>query len=371
MSILLITILVVGCAPTEMQPAGEETKEPIKIGFIGPLTGDVAPYGEGWRDGALLAVEEINTAGGINGRMLELVPEDGLCKPKDATNAAQKLIEIDKVQAIVGGFCSSETLAVAPIAEEAKVVLMSPGSTNADITESGDYIFRACPSDALQGEIMAIYMYDEGYREVAIMYANSDYNLGLRNVFSKKFTELGGEIVVEQNYEQDAKDMRTQITKIKDAAPEALYLVPYPADGTIILVQMKELDVDLPVFAPESMCVDKVLVDSGEAAEGMVVSTPTFDEAAPKTAEFLQKFNDRFGYKPELTSYSANAYDVVYLFADAMKQGHITGTEIKDYLYTVTDYTGAGGKLTIDENGDAIKELILMRVENGEFVDLE
>jgi branched-chain amino acid transport system substrate-binding protein len=367
--LLSLMVILSGCGG---DITGDAVKEKaIKIGFIGPLTGDTALFGTSWRDGALLAVEEINAADGINGKKLELVSEDGFCKAKEATTAVQKLIDIDKVQAIVGGSCSAETLAAAPMADEAKVVMMSHSSTNPQITKSGDYIFRACPSDSLQGEIMADLMFSKGFRKVAVMYATSDYNIGLRDVFTKRFTELGGEIVISEAHEQDSKDVRTQITKVKAAKPEAIYLVPYPADGVIALKQIKELKLDVPLFAPEVLSSAQLITDAGkEATEGLIVSAPKFDESERKAEEFLQKFDERFGYKPEVPAFSANAYDIVYLFADAMKEGKMTGTEIKDFLYTVKGYDGAGGKLTIDENGDAIKDFSLSVVKDGEFIPL-
>src|SRR3990167_3931072 len=187
LSLLLIILVMTACQQQVAKPAVSET---IKIGFIGPLTGDTASLGTTLRDGAEIAVEEINAKGGVNGKKIEAIYEDGGCKAQGATLAAQKLINNDKVVLIIGGSCSSETLAAAPIAEEEKII-------------------------------------KDGITKVGIINTNSDYNIGLAKAFTESFTTNGGQVLIHEMYEQDSKDFRTQLTKIKAKNVEALYIVPY------------------------------------------------------------------------------------------------------------------------------------------------
>src|SRR3989338_4432265 len=163
---------------------------PIKIGFLGPLTGDAAPYGVDTLNGVKLAVDEINAVGGVKGRMIELIAEDSRCTGADAASAAQKLVNVDKVVAIVGGQCSGETLAAAPIAEAAGVVMISPLSSSPDVTQAGTFIFRDYPSDALKSKAMAAYLNEEGLEKLAMMSENTDFATAFRNALK---VDLGEE----------------------------------------------------------------------------------------------------------------------------------------------------------------------------------
>ncbi len=342
----------------------------IKIGFIGPLTGNEANLGVPIRNGAQLAVDEIDDAGGVAGSRLELVSEDGLCDAKAATQAGNKLILTDKVIVIVGGVCSAETLAVAPIAESNKVVLFSPSSSNPDITKAGDFVFRSAASDTGQGEAAAQHMKGQGIAKAAALYANSDYNLGLKSAFQKSFEALGGAVVAAETYERTDKDFRTQITKIKDADPEAVFIVPY-SEGGLVIKQLTELGLDAQLYGSETLNSKTVLDEAGEAAEGLIYTTPKWDPANAASKEFTQRYLLKFGVSPEFASFAANAYDNVKLIAKALEGGAKTAAEIKAWLYTVKGYPGAGGTLTIDSNGDAVKEFEVMTVKGGEFVKWE
>lgn len=346
-----------------------ENNIPIKIGFVGPLTGENANIGIPIRRGVELAVEEINDAGGINGRELVVIFEDGKCNAKDANTAVRKLIDQDKVIAIVGGICSSETLSMAPTAEESEIPLISPSATNPKITEAGDYIFRVVGSDALQGKVMAEYVFNKGYKKAAIIYQNSDYNLGLKDVFSETFENLEGTIVAAETYEQDAKDYKTQLTKIKAANPEILYIIPY-SEGGLIAKQAVELGLDFPFFGPETFESEAILKDGGDAVEGLVFTKPRFDEKNPKSANVLKKYQDKYKEKPEFPAYMTNAYDIVMLISEALEK-EISSESIKEFMYKVKNYDGAGGKLTIDENGDALKDFMFMEISDGKFVPYE
>jgi len=378
----ILVVLLIGCAPAAPQEGGVteegvvtegEVKElpAVRIGVLAPLTGDVANWGADQRAGVELAVQEINNAGGINGRKLEVTYEDGKCNGKDAATSATKLIDVDKVIAIVGGLCSSETLGAAPLAEAAKVTLISPGSSNPSISQSGDYIFRVWPSDVGQGKAMAEEIIKRGHHKVAVIYMNQDYNIGLANAFKENYEKLGGVITAWETYEQDAKDFRTQVAKARATRPDAIYLVPYTIDGGLIIKQIRQLRIALPLFGPETLGSKEAVDTAGkENIEGLVYATAKFDDTAAKAKDVMAKATQIKGSELGVPAVTADAYDAVHLIADALRQvpdQEPTGTIIKDYLYTVKDYEGAGGRLTIDENGDPIKDFQIMEVHNGEF----
>jgi len=362
---LLIGILL-GFLIVKFAGTSSSTENNIKIGFIGPLTGENANIGQPIQRGVELALKDINEEWKATGKSVEVVYEDGKCNGKDATTAIQKLIDQDKVNAIVGGVCSSETLAMAPVAEAAKLVIISPSSTNPSITTAGDYVFRVVGSDALQGKIMAEYVFDEGYKKAAMIYQNSDYNVGLKNVFTETFTKRGGEIVAAEAYEADAKDFRTQLTKIKAAQPEATYIIPY-SEGGLITKQIRELGMETPLFGPETFESKAILEDGGDAVEGLIFTKPKFDPSNPASAQVIEKYKQKYNSDPEFQAYVTNAYDAVMLIVDALEKGK----DLKTYLYDIKDYPGAGGMLTIDSNGDAIKDFQLMIVKNGKFEKYE
>lgn len=224
---LVVLVLLVGgfILYGSKKDGGEEAapKEPIKIGVMGPFTGDAAIYGEPLRNVYFLAAEEINAGGGINGSNIEFIVEDSKCNGKDATNAVQKLINVDKVQVILGGFCSSESIAAVPVAEAAKVALFSPGSSSPDLTGISPYFFRNYPSDASQGKILAEVAYSKGWRTVAMLQEQTDYALGVYKTFSATFEGLGGKLVKEETPSSNI-DFRSQLTKLKAANPDALFI---------------------------------------------------------------------------------------------------------------------------------------------------
>jgi branched-chain amino acid transport system substrate-binding protein len=239
------------------KPTAPTTKEPIKIGFIGPLSGDAASYGIPIKNAIALAVEEINNAGGINGRKIEIIYEDGKCNGKDAVNAAQKLINIDKVNIILGGMCSGELLAIAPITEPAKVLLLSPSASSPDITHAGDFIFRNNPSDADGGKALAK-LVREKYTKAAIISENTDYAQALARVFVEHFRSLGGEVVAQENFDPGVKDFRTILTKIKASNPEALVINPQTEiAGGLIVKQAREIGITIPLYGTVALAGTK------------------------------------------------------------------------------------------------------------------
>lgn len=337
---------------------------PIKLGWLGPLTGDAASIGKDALAAAEIAVGEVNSAGGINGRNLELVVEDGKCNPKDAADAGNKLINIDKVPVIVGGTCSGETMAVAPVAEQNKVVVFSYCSSAPTVTDAGDYIFRSYPSDAFQGKYAAGYVYNTlNKKKVAVLAVLGDWGTGVKNSFVNNFPVLGGEVVFVEDYPQDARDLRTQLTKIKDAKPELLYFIGYTEASIAGLRQAKELGLTMPIFGADAW--DDAKIHENDFASGIsyVVAAVTSKDTA---------FIDRLKAKnADNTICAPGSYNNVKIVADIMKRVGADSIKIKDELYKVKDYPGVNGAITLDQNGDlatAAYEVKMVKDKKAEVV---
>jgi len=347
------------------QPAAESG--PIKIGVIVPLTGDAAQWGIPPRNGAQLAADEINAAGGVNGRKIELLIEDGKCDPQTAVTAFNSLRARYNVEVVLGEVGSSATLAIAPIAEREHVALISPASTNPKITDAGDFIFRVIPSDALRGKVFAEYLHDDlKLNRVAILYINNEGGVGNRDSFKARFTELGGKVIADEAYAQDANDVRSQLTKIKASDAEALMVVSYPRDTVIVMKQAKELNLGKPLyFQTEAVEDSNVLREAGSTAEGVayILPAPAEGEAADRFAKAYEK---RFGKKSEI--FAAEAYDIIQLIAAAIganPKASVTGEMIRDYLYGVKGRASASGTITFDQNGDVVKPMAIKRIKDG------
>jgi len=359
--IVIIVILVVIFSGEK----GE--KEPIKIGFLAPLTGDAASYGQGEKNAVDMAVEKINAEGGIKGRLLEVVYEDGKCSGKEATTAAQKLINIDKVKIILGGACSGETLAVAPIAEENKVILFSAFSSHSDITEAGDFIFRNSTIDSDAAMQIAEMIFKEGYKKVAIISENTDYCQGVREMFREYFKRLGGEVVADELYGMESKDYRTQLTKIKNTNPDAIFFNPQSGIAAGLTVkQAKELNIEVPYFGNYAFSSGDALTNGGSALDGLkFVDAPGLSKDNPKAVQFLNEYVDKYS-KPSSDYEIGARYDSVFIIANSLKDCGENTECIKDYLYE-TEYDGTIGKYGFDENGDVVGiKFAIKKIKNGQ-----
>ena len=345
-----------------------------KIGVMFPLTGDAAIYGIPAQVSAKIAADEINAKGGVNGKKIEMIYEDSKCNPKDGNAAAQKLVNVDKVKVIIGGYCSGETLGAAPITEANKVVLISPSSSSPDITKAGDFVFRLAPSDAFAGVVASNYAFnDMKARKAAIISETTDYAQGLRNIFKENFVKLGGEIVADETYNPDDADFRTQITKVKASAPDIIYVSPNTAIKSAILIrQIREAGLKQKLLGNEVVIGAKnEMKENAELWEDIIGVEQKFDDKAPKAAALFAKYKEQTSVEPALPQYMASAYDIVYLLSDAIVKYGYDSEKIRDYLYTVKAYDGAVGEITIDENGDPIMEYSVNQVKSGDLVVLK
>lgn len=344
----------------------------IKIGFIGPLTGDAANYGKLMTQAVKIAVEEKNAAGGIGGKKISFVAEDSEGKPDKATTAIEKLISIDKVQGIIGCVFSSCSLAVAPRAEAEKVVLISPSSTHKDLPDKGDYIFRTVFSDALQSQVFAKYVYQKmGIRKIAILHIKNDYSQGLATDFAAQFEAEGGEIVATESGLPNDKDFKTQLTKIKATEPEALFMPNYVPEIAQILEQASQLGLDAQMLSADGFSNPDIFDLAPEYASDVVFSKPEI--GGEKTAAFEKAYQEKWGEKPD--SFSLNAYDGAMILLDAIskaidKKGNIDKKKLRDSIAQVKNYHGVSGNITFMDNGDVVKNIGISKSTNSEYRQL-
>ena len=340
----------------------------ISIGAVLPLSGDAAHWGIPARTGAEMAVEEINHAGGIGGRSLALVVEDDRCSPADGVSAFNTIMASAKSPvALLGAVCSGVTLALAPLAEFRKVVLISPASTSPKLTGAGNFIFRVVPSGSVRGQVFAEYLYrDRGLRKLAVLYINNEGGIGGSSAFKARFTQLGGTVASELPYAQGTTDLRAQLNEIKTANTEGVLIGSYPPDTVAVLQQAREIHLQQPLFfTTEAVQNPEVLRQAGDAAEGA-----TYILAAPAAGEAVEKFTAayeaKFGKEPEL--FAAEGYDVIRLIAEAIAgttAESLSVSGIRDFLRRVRDYAGASGTISFDQNGDVIKPFAIKRIEGG------
>ena len=364
--IVVLAVVAVGYFVSK-GPSEPVSTEPIKIGFIGPLTGDAANIGQNVRAAVEISVKEVNETGGIDGRPLEVIYEDGQCTGNVASNAANKLININKVPLILGGACSGETSSFTGAAEQSKTVVLSYCSSAPAISQAGDYIFRNYPSDLYQGSFGAEYIYNKlGKKKVAILYAKSDWGNGIKDVFSKKFKEIGGTIVAEEGYEQTSRDLRTQLTKIKATNPELVYFLGYTEASIPGIKQAKELGLNVPLFGGDAWDDSKIWTEVGTAGEGAMYSVVY----APLNNDFKAKMKAKVG-NDEITICTPQAYDAVKLIAKVIEKAGTNSETIKSELYK-TSYTGgvSASEIKFDSNGDLVgANYIVKAVRNGEAVE--
>ena len=339
-----------------------------KIGSTLPLTGDLAMYGLSEQKGVDLAIDQVNRKGGINGIKLKGIHEDNQGEAGAAVSTVQKLIHIDKVPAIVGAATSTRTMAICPIAEANKVVLISPGATATAIsTRCGSYTFRVIASDGYQGVTMANLVLNLKYREAGVMYMNNDYGRGLRDVFVSSFEKKGGKVLISTACEATGKDFRTELLKVKASGPKVVALVADPVLAAIIFRQANELGMKVQWVASEATKAPETIDLAGDAVEGVIVMAAFVGTTTPEYIEFQKAHKALYGVEPGV--FSDFAYDATMMVISAIKAMGYSGPKIKEGLMKIgRNYRGVTGIKTFDEYGDVTGEFVPYIVENGKYV---
>jgi branched-chain amino acid transport system substrate-binding protein len=361
-----------GCKPSAESGAGGGGGNTIKVGQFASLTGSEAGFGRSSDQGTKLAVKQINAAGGVLGKQIELITEDNQSKDGESATAVKKLISSDRVVAILGEVASIRSLEAAPICQNFKVPQISPSSTNPKVTQIGDYIFRVCFIDPFQGTVMANFaLKTMGVKQVALMTdVGSTYSVGLADYFKKAFTAQGGQIIAEQKFTKDDKDFRAQLTAIKAQNPEAIFVPGYYGQVTLIALQARELGIKVPLFGGDGWEAPELIQGPGaaEALEGCYFSTHfSPDQDAPKIKQFVADYQKEYGATPD--AMAALGYDSVLALVDAIKRANSTdGPKIRDALATLKDLDGVTGKTTLDADRNAQKPAVIIGIKGGKFV---
>ena len=348
-------------------------QDTIKIGEFASLTGKEATYGQAAHKGTLLAIEETNAAGGVLGRKLELVFEDDQSKAGEAATIAKKLISRDKVVAILGEITSGRTLEAAPVAQNAKIPLISPGATAPEVTAKGDYVFRVCFVDSFQGSVMAKFArHSLKLGRVAVLSsASSAQSVGLAKIFRQRFTSEGGTVVLEQKYSEGDKDFRAQLTAIRGAEVEGIFVPGYYAEAALICKQARDLGLTIPLFGIDGWESVELVNIGGKSVEGAYFSTHySADSNSPAVISFNERFRSRWNSGTD--ALSALGYDSAKLLLDAIKRAGTTKpAALRDALAATKNFRGVTGTISFDAQRNPTKSAVVLQVKDGQFVFVE
>ncbi len=363
---LLSLLILVGLAGT-LRAAEAAT---IKIGEYASLTGKEAGFGQTSHHGVMLAIEEINQAGGVLGKKLELVYEDNQTKPGESATAAKKLISRDKVIALIGEVSSGRSLEAAPIAQAAKIPMIAPAATNPEVTRKGDYIFRVCFIDPFQGTVMAKFAKDDlKAKKVAIISSVSNaYSVGLAKFFRETFAKGGGTVAVEQKYSEGDKDFRAQLTAVKAANVDAVFVPGYYTESALIVRQARDLGLHLPFLGGDGWEDEQLLKIAGDSLNGSYYSTHfSAENTDPQVGRFVTSYKARWnGEVPG--AFSALGYDAVYVLVDAIKRAGTTdGPKLRAALAQTKNVPGVSGATTLDKERNATKPATIIAIKDGKL----
>jgi branched-chain amino acid transport system substrate-binding protein len=366
----VLSLALIGCPPKAENAAGTGgTEGEIVIGEYSSLTGSEGTFGQSTHDGVMLAIDEINAAGGIGNRKIRVITEDDQSKAEEAANAVTKLISQNNVVAVLGEVASSNSLAAAPICQANKVPMITPSSTNERVTQVGDYIFRMCFIDPYQGEAMANYLSKQlsMKRAAVLVDVKSDYSTGLAANFEKTFTSNGGQIVGKQSYAKGDSDFRSQLTAIKATNPEVIFVPGYYNDIGQIAIQARDLGMTQPLAGGDGWESPKLIEIGGKALEGSFYSNHYHvDDPSPSVRDFVDKYQKRYGVRPD--SIAALAYDSARVLADAIKRAGTTdGPALRDAIAATKDFQGVTGNITLGPDRNPIgKKLVVLEIKDGQ-----
>lgn len=364
-SLLSIAALVafVGCTKKEAN------SNEILLGSYSPNTGAIATFGVYQKRGIEMAIEEINKAGGINGKMLKHINYDNKSDDNETLAVVNRLISQDKVVAIIGEATSGRSKIGAQVAQAAKIPMLTPSATNPEVTKVGNFIFRACFIDPFQGQVMAKFMVDNlKMKKAAILRdVKNDYSVGLSDVFKAELVKAGGEIVDDIAYQEGDVDFKSQLTSIKGKKPDAIFVPGYYNEVALIARQAKELGLNQPLLGGDGWSSPDLFKIAKDAINGSYFSNHyTTESTDPKTVEFVKNFKAKFNEDADVMA--ALGYDAVYMMAEAMKTAkEITPDNVRAGLAGIKNFHGVTGVMTMNENRDAVKSAVVVRVQGPDY----
>jgi branched-chain amino acid transport system substrate-binding protein len=368
LTLLAAVIVPLSCSRRQQNASDHSI---IQIGFFGDLTGPTFNFGLSAKNGVLMAADEINQAGGINGHMIDIVIEDDKGSPEEAAQVTGKLIDRYKVVSIIGAGASGNSLAAAPKAQSAHVPLIAPSSTNPAVTQTGNYIFRACFIDAFQGEVMAKFAVTtlKAKKAAILLDFNSPYSRGLTEFFELSFAKLDGQIVAKQSYSQGDANYRGQLSAIKAANPDVIYIPGYYGDVAIIAKQARQLGLTGPLLGADGWDAPELWELGGDALNGSYISNHySADDPSETIQKFVHGYRQRYGnLAPD--AHAALAYDALRFLAEAIRRAGTTeGSKLRDALAETKNFAGVTGIISMDRDRNAVKPAVILKLEDARYI---
>lgn len=365
LAILFSALSLVAC--------NKKNADTIVIGNYGSLTGTEATFGLSTRDGVQLAIDDFNAAGGLNGKKLELKVYDNQGKPEEARLSVEKLINVDRAIALIGEVASTRSLAAAPVAQQYKVPMISPSSTNPEVTKKGDFIFRTCFIDPFQGQVMAKFAINTlKLKKAAILRDNkSDYSMGLADYFTKTLLENGGTIVADEKYASGDSDFKAQLTSLKQKKPDFIFIPGYYTEVGLIARQARELGLKQPLLGGDGWDSPKLAEIGGDSLKDSYFSNHyTAEDPRPEVQEFITKYKAKYNAVPD--GLAAAGYDSAQVLLAAMKVAKtLDGADLRAAIAATKDHKGVTGLITINEQRDAVKSAVVLKVDGANFKFIE
>jgi branched-chain amino acid transport system substrate-binding protein len=364
---ILLSSITIASLLTALACNGGGAGDKVKIGVFMSTTGDTANFGISSVNGIKMATDEVNAAGGINGKQVELDVQDDRSDPSEAATIVTKFVTQDGVHAILGEVASSRSIAAAPIAQNAKIPMLTPSSTNPEVTKKGDYIFRSCFIDPVQGAAIAQFAAKTlGKKRAGIMVdRKNDYSTGLEKFISATFTRLGGEMVVNQSYQAGDQDFNAQLTSIKGSNPDVIFVPGYYGDVALIAKQARDKGITVPFVGGDGWDATQLYTIGGKALNGSFFSNHYSPyDTDPAVQKFVNDYKARYNAIPD--ALAATAYDAAKIMFDAIKRANsLDGKAIRDALAATKDFPGVTGKVTFNENRDAVKPIVMIEIKDG------
>lgn len=358
---LLLVGLLAGC---------QHNADEIRIGEFGSLTGGTATFGTSSHEGLALALDEINAGGGLLGKPVRVITEDNQSKPEESVTAVLKLIKQDQVSAVIGEVASSRSLAAAPQCQNNGIPMLSPASTNPKVTQVGDYIFRACFIDPFQGSTMAKFAVDRLHaKRIAILTdTKNDYSVGLTQFFRETAKKLGAEIVAEESYSEGDIEFKAQLTEIKTANPDAVYVPGYYTECALIARQARELGLNVPLLGGDGWDSPKTVEIGGKAVEGVYITNHySPEDQRPEVQKFIADYKAKYGGKTP-DAMAVLGYDAMKMMADAIRRaGSTDGAKVRDALATTKNFPGVSGQISMDAERNARKDIVVLTIRDGRY----
>lgn len=367
---LAAAALTVCAALTACNKSSNASSDVIKVGEYASLTGSEATFGQQSHNGTQLAIDEINANGGVLGKKIQLLTEDDQSQAGQPATVVRKLISSDGVVAILGEVASSRSLEGAPICQQSKIPMITPASTNPKVTQVGDYIFRTCFLDSFQGgTVLSKFGQDTLHLKTVAVFKDvkSDYSIGLAKYFEDGFTAHGGKVIVEQNYSGGDKDFNAQLTAIKAANPDGIFVPGYYTEVGLIALQARQLGINVPLFGGDGWMSFQLVPIGGKALEGDYFSTHfTPDQDSPVVQNFVKKYQQKYNGLPDCMA--ALGYDSAMILADAIKRaGSTDPAKIRDAIAATKDFAGVTGTISIDADRNASKSAVIVTIKDGQF----